>query len=863
MQIATGSALSQASFVSHYRNMKSAATAGLSALRSGAENTEILNRLIRETSAEGGGCIQLPAGTFCVYTIELLSNITILFSEGTVLRAGRPGLDGGNYLPPECNPCKGIQDGGHTYFANSLFYAHDAENIRITGPGLIDGRYVDPETGRVDYVLSGEDCEDQPDRTRPGYRDSWFGNKAIALVRCKRVLLEGFSILIGGHFAILATCVDDLFLEHLIVDTNRDGLDIDACKDVTVRHCTFNSLTDDALVLKSSMGGGVIRPVENVLIEETTVSGYDAGSVIAGTYETFKRVADDRGGPTGRMKFGTESTGGCHTVTVRRVRFRRSRGFALEAVDCAPMHDILLEYCDMQDVSSSPIFIRVGDRGRYPVTGLHGDPAMKHDKDVRIDHPEWVFPKSEEYGSFPVGRYQPSYNRTREVTVDNLSSFRVQSEEEPCLTNPANGEDPEGSPCLRANAVGTQHLAAAWDITIHKVRVFDVDPRYPILIMGLTDSPIRNLELSEITVEYRGGITMEMATEQRQLNTLWAYSQSGAPRRVQSLPWLVNSFFAQHEALLPRVRYDRETESWVPDPFNVPERVDAYPEPENWGILPAYGMYARHVQGMKVRNLVCRTELPDERPFLVLDDAGDVVLERVKGHTEDGENPRDKDDLRNEIVCVENPFRRHTGAELVPEEEYFTTGVENLTLTPNQKVRKVTLKAPAPGTPRDSLYDLPTVADQTNGYSYEVPTKLYPIPRTVFRPRMELTTGKTYPADSVNILHVKVWDPAQEVSDLAPNEGFRDVVSWQAEANAHVIPAPADVYVTGALSDEDETSSVLPVLQTGDLDFDLILPALPAGKRVLRLGCDDGVLTEDLEIELTLVSENKTAEDTE
>jgi hypothetical protein len=854
MQIATGSDLSQASFVSHYRNMKSAATAGLRSSCSGARNTEILNNLIRETSEEGGGCVQLPRGTFCVYTIELQSNVTILFSEGTVLRAGRPEIDGGNYLPPEVNPCKGIQDGGHTYFANSLFYAHDAENVRITGPGLIDGRFVHSDTGEVEFVLSGADCDDTPDREQPGHQGTWFGNKAIALVRCKNVLLEGFSILIGGHFAILATCVDNLYLEHLMVDTNRDGLDIDACKNVTVRHCTFNSLTDDAIVMKSSMGGGVIRPTENVLIEECTVFGYDAGSVYDDTFTTSKVVADDRGGPTGRIKFGTESTGGCHTITVRRVRFRRCRGFALETVDCAPLHDITLEFCDMQDVSSSPIFIRVGDRGRYPVTGLNSDPAVKHDIDVRIDHPEWVFPSGENYGSFPPGRYQPSYNRTKEVTVDSLSDIRVQNEEQPCNCNPANGtgEDPEESPFLRANAVGSKQLASAWNIMLRKVRIFNADPRYPIILMGLTDSPIRNVEMQEVTVEYRGGITMEMATEQRQLNTLWAYSQGGAPKRVQSLPWLVNSFFAKNEALLPRVRYNPEDGSWQPDPFNVPECVDVYPEPENWGILPAYGMYARHVEGLKVRNLNCRTYLADERPFVVLDDVKDVTLDHSKGHTDDREDSKDKKGLRNEIVCVENHFRRHTNAELVPGQPYFTTGVENLMVIPERKTRKVVLDAPAPGTPRDSLYPYPTVPESGNGYHYEIPTKQYPIPRTVFRPRMELTSGTKYPADTESILHVKVWDPAQEVSDLAPNEGIRDVVSIQAEINAHITPAPHDVYVTGAVADDDETASVLPVLQTGPLDFDLILPALPAGRRVLRLGCDDGILPEDEEIELTI-----------
>ena len=47
-------------------------------------------------------------------------------------------------------------------------------------------------------------------------------------------------------------------------------------------------------------------PLENVLIEDCKVSGYDAGSVYAKTYTNEKLVAEDRCGPTGRVKLGTE-----------------------------------------------------------------------------------------------------------------------------------------------------------------------------------------------------------------------------------------------------------------------------------------------------------------------------------------------------------------------------------------------------------------------------------------------------------------------------------------------------------------------------------------------------------------------------
>ncbi len=82
--------------------------------------------------------------------------------------------------------------------------------------------------------------------------------------------------------------------------------------------------------------------------------------------------------------------------------------------------------------------------------------------------------------------------------------------------------------------------------------------------------------------------------EQRQLGTYWVYSQSGSAPTVQKLPRLVNTFFSKCEGLLPRVAWKNGT--WVDDPYNVPEMVAEYPEPSIPGILPAYGIYARHIE---------------------------------------------------------------------------------------------------------------------------------------------------------------------------------------------------------------------------------------------------------------------------
>src|SRR2546429_3318790 len=154
-------------------------------------------------------------------------------------------------------------------------------------------------TGRIwGKGLSGGTREG-PKGEAPG-----VGNKAIALKLCRNVILRDFSILHGGHFAILATGVDNFTIDNLKIDTNRDGMDIDCCRNVRVSNCSVNSPFDDGICLKSCYSLGFARACENVTITNCQVSGYDEGTFLDGTYKREHKYG--HGGPTGRIKFGTE-----------------------------------------------------------------------------------------------------------------------------------------------------------------------------------------------------------------------------------------------------------------------------------------------------------------------------------------------------------------------------------------------------------------------------------------------------------------------------------------------------------------------------------------------------------------------------
>ena len=177
--------------------------------------------------------------------------------------------------------------------------------------------------------------------------------------------MKDFSILKGGHFGVLATGVDNFTVDGLTIDTNRDGIDFDCCRNVHVANCFVNSPWDDGICPKSSYALGYARATENVTITNCYVSGcYELGAFLDGTFKKFG--PDVRVPRTGRIKFGTESNGGFKNITVSNCVFEGCNGIALESVDGALLQDVAFSNITMRDISGAPIFMRLGSRMRGP-----------------------------------------------------------------------------------------------------------------------------------------------------------------------------------------------------------------------------------------------------------------------------------------------------------------------------------------------------------------------------------------------------------------------------------------------------------------------------------------------------------------
>ncbi len=424
-----------------------------------------INKAIEVAAAAGGGQVVLTAGTYLCGSIRLKSNVDLHLMAGAKIVAAPAELKA--YDESEVFGAPEYQDGGHTYFHNSLIWAEGQQNVSITGRGMIDGEGLTKrDTEKAGNVQGGS---------------IGTGDKAIALKQCRNVTIRDITIFRGGHFAIIVTGCEIGTIDNVTIDTNRDGIDIDCCKYLTVSNTKVNTPNDDAIVLKSSYA--LKRPVlcEHILITNCVVTGYKLGTFLDGTY-----VPEKVNWVCGRIKLGTESNGGYRNITISNCSCMWSSGLAFEEVDQGRMENIVVDNISLSHVHHYPIYITTGCRNRGP----------KERTDV----------------------------------------------------------------------------SSARDIYINNVIADDCDSLAGIIVTGMAGTPIKNVSLSNIRIQYRGG------------------GQK------------------------------------VDKPYR--EQGTNYPEPRWAGPTPAYGLFARHVDGLRLRNVKFELMRPDERPDILLEDVVNADLEQ-------------------------------------------------------------------------------------------------------------------------------------------------------------------------------------------------------------------------------------------
>lgn len=304
-----------------------------------------INAAIEAAVRDGGGQVLLPAGTYLCGSIRMKSNIDLHLSAGCTILAAPAKMNAYDVSEPFDFP--EYQDGGHTYFHNSLIWAEGEKNVSITGHGMIDGKGLTHKDTENSGNIQGGSIG--------------TGDKAIALKLCRQVTIRDITIYRGGHFGIIMTGCDLSTIDNVTIDTNRDGFDIDCCKYMTITNCRINTPRDDALVLKSSYA--LKKPVlcEHIAISNCNITGYKCGTLLDGTY-----IPEPVNWVCGRFKLGTESNGGYRNISLTNCTFMYSSGLAFEEVDQGRMENIVVSNITMSHVHHYPIYITTGCRNRGP-----------------------------------------------------------------------------------------------------------------------------------------------------------------------------------------------------------------------------------------------------------------------------------------------------------------------------------------------------------------------------------------------------------------------------------------------------------------------------------------------------------------
>ncbi|HUO10659.1 MAG TPA: glycosyl hydrolase family 28-related protein [Phycisphaerae bacterium] len=325
-----------------------------------------INKAIGAAAEAGGGTVYVGPGKYLCGSIHMKSNIHLFLDAGAEIIGAPQEANAYDEIEPfsQGKTAEGYpvayQDGGHCYFHNSLIWGENLHDVSITGLGRINGGGLVRKDGLLDKLSGFSNFGKEAGKTVAAPEEKEpvrLGNKAIALKLCKNVTLKDITIYQGGHFAILVTGCDNMTIDNVTMDTNRDGIDIDACRNVVMSNCRINSPNDDGLCPKASYALGENRIEENMTITNCQMSGWVEGTLLDGTMKP-------KANGNGRIKFGTEASGGFRNITISNCTFRSCRGLAMEEVDGGIMENITISNITMMDTASYPIYITTGKRNR-------------------------------------------------------------------------------------------------------------------------------------------------------------------------------------------------------------------------------------------------------------------------------------------------------------------------------------------------------------------------------------------------------------------------------------------------------------------------------------------------------------------
>ncbi len=207
------------------------------------KDTIAFQKALDACAVAGGGEVRVPAGKYFIGSLQM-GNRTILRLETNSVIIGSG--DVADY------PMMDIRwEGRWQPGRRALIYAANVDHVGIVGRGRIEGNraMAAPQNPRGAVVLEPISCHD--------------------------VRWEGFTVVQGGNWATHPTYCSDMRITNVKILGDRDGIDVDSCKDVRIENCDIDT-GDDCISLKSGRGlngARIGKPSEDVLISNCILHG--------------------------------------------------------------------------------------------------------------------------------------------------------------------------------------------------------------------------------------------------------------------------------------------------------------------------------------------------------------------------------------------------------------------------------------------------------------------------------------------------------------------------------------------------------------------------------------------------------------
>ncbi len=260
----------------------------------GSEATAAIARAIDAAHAAGGGRVVVPAGEWATMPLTLKSNVNLHVAKGATLRF---------VFAPERHPIVFTRwEGVELMGLAPLIYAFEAENIAVTGEGVLDGSADWDNTWWAwnnKAAAKGGPTKQRAARDRlfalaeqgvpPEQRVFGAGDflrpNFIQPYRCRNVLIEGVTINrspMWNLHPVLCTNVTIRGVKVVTNGPNNDGCNPESSRDVLIEDCLFDT-GDDCIAIKSGRnadGRRLNAPSENIVVRNSRMKEGHGGVVL-------------------------------------------------------------------------------------------------------------------------------------------------------------------------------------------------------------------------------------------------------------------------------------------------------------------------------------------------------------------------------------------------------------------------------------------------------------------------------------------------------------------------------------------------------------------------------------------------------